>query len=84
MWCITSTRASTGLTGGPSRDTHSTTDTAEHHYQQAERTLATLGSLAATPEEATREAAAALVHAVLAIASLLIGQPNTEHWGNQR
>jgi hypothetical protein len=57
---------------------------AEHHYQQAERTLATLGSLAATPEEATREAAAALVHAVLAIASLLIGQPDTEHWGSQR
>ena len=53
---------------------------AKHHYQQAERTLATLGSLAATPEEATREAAAALVHAVLAIASLLIGQPDTEHW----
>ena len=57
---------------------------AEHHYQQAERTLATLGSLAATPEEATREAAAALVHAVLAIASLLIGHSDTEHWGSQR
>ena len=54
---------------------------AEHHYQQAEQTLATLGSLAATPAEATREAAAALVHAVLAIASLLIGQPGTERWG---
>ena len=51
---------------------------AEHHYQQAEQTIATLGSLAATLEEAIREAAAALVHAVLAIASLLIGQPNTE------
>jgi len=29
--------------------------TAEHHYQQAEQTLAALGSLAATSEEATRE-----------------------------
>ena len=57
---------------------------AEHHYQQAEQSLATLGSLAATPKEATREAAAALVDAVLAIASLLIGQPDTEHWRNQR
>jgi hypothetical protein len=57
---------------------------AEHHYQQAEQTLATLGSLAATPAEATREAAAALVHAVLAIASLLIGQPGTEHRESQR
>ena len=46
--------------------------TAEHHYQQAELTLAALGSLAATPEEATREAAAALTHAVLAIAAQLI------------
>jgi len=46
--------------------------TAEHRYQQAELTLAALGSLAATPEEATREAAAALAHAVLAIAAQLI------------
>jgi len=46
--------------------------TAEHHYQQAEQTLAALGSLAATSEEATREAAAALAHAVLAIAAQLI------------
>ena len=46
--------------------------TAEHHCQQAEQTLAALGSLAATPEEATREAAAALAHAVLAIAAQLI------------
>jgi hypothetical protein len=57
---------------------------AEHHYQPAERTLATLGSLAATPEEATRKAAAALVHAVLATASLLIGPSDTERWGSQR
>jgi hypothetical protein len=62
----------------PSRDTTPPQTPAEHHYQQAARTLATLGSLAATLEEAIREAAAALVHAVLAIASLLIGQPNTE------
>jgi hypothetical protein len=46
--------------------------TAEHHYQQAELTLAALGSLAPTPEEVTREAAAALAHAVLAIAAQLI------------
>jgi hypothetical protein len=32
---------------------------AQHHYQQAELTLAALGSLAATSEEATREAAVA-------------------------
>jgi hypothetical protein len=44
---------------------------AEHHYAEAERTLATLGSLGAEPEEATREAAVALVHAVLAIAAML-------------
>jgi hypothetical protein len=50
--------------------------TADHHYQQAELTLAALGSLAATPEEATREAAAALAHAVLAIAAqLMADQP---------
>jgi hypothetical protein len=78
---------STWASTGPAREDPAVTPTApqtlaEHHYQQAERTLATLGSLAATPEEATREAAAALVHAVLAIASLLIGQPDTEHWGN--
>src|SRR6516165_2272060 len=44
---------------GPARRGPAVTPTpaqtpAEHHYQQAERTLATLGSLAATPEEATR------------------------------
>ena len=44
---------------------------AEHHYAEAERTLATLGSLGAEPEEATGEAAAALVHPVLAIAAIL-------------
>ena len=45
---------------------------AQHHYQQAELTLAALGPLAATSEEATREAAAALAHPVLAIAAQLI------------
>jgi hypothetical protein len=55
---------------------HEPRTTAQHHYQQAELTLATLGSLAATPEEATRETAAALVHAVLAIAAqLMADQP---------
>ena len=47
---------------------------AEHHHQQAELTLTALGSLAATPEEATREAAAALAHAVLAIVAQLIAE----------
>jgi hypothetical protein len=46
---------------------------AEHHFEQAERTLATLGSLGADEYEATREALAALVHAVLAIAASLSG-----------
>ena len=53
---------------------HCTTNHAEHHCQQAELTLTALGSLAATPEEATREAAAALAHGVLAIAPQLIAE----------
>jgi hypothetical protein len=43
--------------------------TAEHHYRQAEQMLATLGSISASPVDATREASVALVHAVLAIAA---------------
>ena len=39
---------------------------------QAQRTLATLGALGATPEEATREAAVALCHATLSIAAAVI------------
>ena len=45
---------------------------AQHHYEQAERTLATLGALGATPEEATREAAVALCHATLSIAAAIM------------
>ena len=44
----------------------------EHHYIQAEQTLATLGALGATPEEATREAAVALCHATLSIAAAIM------------
>ena len=44
---------------------------AEHHFEQAERTLSALGSLGADEYEATRETAVALVHAVLAVAAIL-------------
>jgi hypothetical protein len=45
---------------------------AEHHYQQAELTLAALGSLAATPERRPARPAAALANAVLAITAQII------------
>jgi hypothetical protein len=47
---------------------------AEHHFAEAERILALLGSLGANGEEATREAAAALTHAVLAVAAAVLGR----------
>ena len=45
---------------------------AEHHYDQAEKTLAMLGSLGADEESATREAIVALTHAALAVAAAVI------------
>ena len=46
---------------------------AQHHYAEAERTLALLGSLGADEEEATREAIVALTHAALAVAAAVLG-----------
>ena len=51
----------------------------EHHYREAERVLATVGSLGATPEEATREVGVAIAHAVLSGAASLLGQPFCEN-----
>jgi len=45
---------------------------AEHHYDEAERILAALGSLGADEEESTREALTAATHAILAVAAALI------------
>ena len=45
---------------------------AEHHYDQAEKTLALLGSLGASEEEATRESLVAVCHAILSVAATLI------------
>lgn len=45
---------------------------AQHHYREAEKTLAVLGSLGADEEEATREAIVALAHAALAVAAAVI------------
>jgi hypothetical protein len=45
---------------------------AQHHYTEAERTLAVLGSLGADEEAATREALTAATHALLAVAAALI------------
>jgi hypothetical protein len=47
---------------------------AQHHYDEAERILATLGSIGATEEEATREAIVALTHAALAVAAGVLGR----------
>jgi hypothetical protein len=47
---------------------------AEHHYDQAERILAVLGSLGADEEAATREAIVALTHAALAVAAAVLGR----------
>jgi hypothetical protein len=51
----------------------------EHHYLEAERVLATVGSLGATPEEATREVGVAIAHAMLCGAASLLGQPFCEN-----
>ena len=51
---------------------------AQHHYDEAERTLATIGALGATPEEATREAVVALTHGVLSIAATLASTTDRE------
>ena len=45
---------------------------AQHHYAEAECTLALLGSLGPNEEEATREAIVALTHAALAVAAAVI------------
>ena len=45
---------------------------AQHHYREAERTLATLGSPGAVEEEVAREALVAAVHALLAVAAGVI------------
>ena len=45
---------------------------AEHHYAEAERTLALLGSLGANEEEATRESLVAVCHAILSVVATLI------------
>ena len=42
---------------------------AQHHYGEAERTLATLSSLEADEEKETREAIVAAAHALLAAAA---------------
>jgi hypothetical protein len=47
---------------------------AQYHYTEAERTLALLGSIGATEEEATREAIVALTHAALAVAAAVLGR----------
>jgi hypothetical protein len=46
----------------------------EHHYQEAERVLATIGSLGVVEEEAQREARTALTHAVLALTAAVLGR----------
>ena len=46
---------------------------AQHHYREAEKTLALLGSIGATEEEATREAIVAATHALLAVAAAVLG-----------
>jgi hypothetical protein len=45
---------------------------AQHHYREAERTRATLGSLGAVEEEVAREVLVAAVHALLAVAAGVI------------
>ena len=44
-----------------------------HHYHEATRVLATIGSLGVVEEEAQREALTALCHAVLALTAAVIG-----------
>ena len=45
---------------------------AEHHLAESERILATLASLGASEEEATREAIVAATHALLAVSAAVI------------
>ena len=47
---------------------------AEHHFRQAEKTLATVTALGLDQESAEREVTAALVHALLALTSAVIGR----------
>ena len=42
---------------------------AEHHYCEAEATLAALGAVGPEPEDALRELLAAATHALLAVAA---------------
>jgi hypothetical protein len=45
---------------------------AEHHFRQAEKTLATVTALGLDQESAEREVTAALVHALLALTAAVM------------
>jgi hypothetical protein len=47
---------------------------AQHHYRQAEQTLATASALGLDQESAEREVTAALVHGLLALTAAVLDQ----------
>ena len=47
---------------------------AEHHFRQAEKTLATVTALGLDQESAEREVNAAMVHAVLALTAAVLAR----------